>query len=216
MPVKISDQVSVPVASTKLVITATVGVAAGILAVIFLSWRVAPLIAWCAAASFYLLDTWPRVLKLDSHLVRSHALREDSSRPTSEIILLVASIASLGGLIVLIRGGRAAGSAIVGDAVLGLVSVVLAWVVIHTVYALRYAEMYYTAPEGGVNFGDAEKPSYIDFAYLAFTLGMTYQVSDTPFERRTFRKVALRHILLSYLFGTVIIAATINLVASRV
>jgi uncharacterized membrane protein len=84
---------------------------------------------------------------------------------------------------------------------------------IHTVYALRYAEIYYRDPVGGVDFGDTKSPVYADFAYLAFTLGMTFQVSDTTLSRREFRAAALRQALLSYLFGTIIIATTINLIA---
>lgn len=84
---------------------------------------------------------------------------------------------------------------------------------VHTVFALRYAGLYYSGPDGGVNFNDNEKPAYADFAYLAFTIGMTYQVSDTALTTRAVRHTALRHALLSYLLGTVIIAATINLAA---
>jgi uncharacterized membrane protein len=214
MAVKISDDLSVPAASSKLAVALAIGLAAGGLAALTISWRIAPLIAWDAAAIVFLSATWPRVLKLDARLVRSHALREDSSRVMSDLVLVTASVASLGAvLLVLTRGGSATGGALIGDSLLALLSIVLSWLVIHTVFALRYAEMYYTAPVGGVEFGEGEQPTYLDFAYLAFTVGMTYQVSDTPFSRRTFRAVALRHVFLSYLFGTIIIAATINLIA---
>ena len=48
---------------------------------------------------------------------------------------------------------------------------------------------------------------------MAFTIGMTYQVSDTELNSRAIRSTALRQALLSYLFGAVIIAMTINVVA---
>jgi uncharacterized membrane protein len=79
---------------------------------------------------------------------------------------------------------------------------------------LRYARLYYTPPEGGVEFNSTEPPRFSDFAYLAFTLGMTFQVSDTNLKTNGFRKLALGQSLLSYLFGTVILAATVNLVVS--
>ena len=78
---------------------------------------------------------------------------------------------------------------------------------------LRYARLYFDGTPGGVDFGDTDAPRYTDFAYLAFTLGMTYQVSDTTLQTSPFRVLALRQALLSYLFGAVILAATINLVA---
>jgi uncharacterized membrane protein len=82
---------------------------------------------------------------------------------------------------------------------------------------LRYAHEYYTQPVGGIDFksGDYE-PDYRDFAYLAFTVGMTYQVSDTELNRREIRHTLLRHALLSYLFGAVILALLVNVIASLV
>jgi uncharacterized membrane protein len=65
-----------------------------------------------------------------------------------------------------------------------------------------------------VSFNEREPPCYTDFAYLAFTIGMTFQVSDADLETKEFRRVALRHALLSFVFGTGILATTINLVAS--
>jgi uncharacterized membrane protein len=83
---------------------------------------------------------------------------------------------------------------------------------VHSLFTLEYARLYYEEPVGGVDFNQQERPTYRDFAYLAFTLGMTYQVSDTSIGSSAVRAVALRHALLSSVFGAVIIAATINLV----
>ena len=61
-----------------------------------------------------------------------------------------------------------------------MLTVVLSWLVVHTVFILRYAHLYYgTAPVGGIDFPGGDPPSYHDFAYLGFTVGMTFQVSDT-------------------------------------
>jgi len=94
-----------------------------------------------------------------------------------------------------------------------VLSVALSWVLLHTLFTLRYASLYYSGVDGGVDFNQAAPPSYGDFAYLAFTLGMTFQVSDTNIEDHSVRMTALRHGLLSYLFGSVILATLINLVA---
>ena len=96
-----------------------------------------------------------------------------------------------------------------------LVTVVLSWLVVHTVYMLRYARLHYMTG-GGVDFPGDEAPDYRDFAYLALTIGMTYQVSDTGFTNKQLRRTATHHALLSYLFGTVVVAVTINVVASLV
>jgi uncharacterized membrane protein len=96
---------------------------------------------------------------------------------------------------------------------LSVLSIVLAWSVVHTVYSLRYAKLYYEGTTGGVDFNAEGAPCYIDFAYLALTIGMTFQVSDTNLQSTSIRRTALPHALLSYTFGTLIIATTINLIA---
>jgi uncharacterized membrane protein len=98
-------------------------------------------------------------------------------------------------------------------AAFGLISIAISWFTVHTIFTLRYALLYYQDAEGGVNFNQDEPPCYRDFAYLALTLGMTFQVSDTNLQTTEIRATALRHALLSYLFGTVILAAAINLIA---
>jgi uncharacterized membrane protein len=95
-------------------------------------------------------------------------------------------------------------------------SVALSWGTVHAVYMLKYADAFYTE-DGGVDFNDRDPsrlPDYHDFAYLAFTIGMTYQVSDTTLRTQDLRRTALRHALLSFVFGTAIIAVTINVVAN--
>jgi uncharacterized membrane protein len=94
-----------------------------------------------------------------------------------------------------------------------VLSIVLAWSTVHTVYALRYAQLYYRRDAGGVDFNDTSAPCYPDFAYLALTIGMTFQVSDTDLTTTSFRRLAIRHALLSYMFGALIVAVTINLIA---
>ncbi len=84
---------------------------------------------------------------------------------------------------------------------------------VHTVYLLRYARYYYSPPEGGIDF-HGEAPDYVDFAYLALTIGMTFQISDTDITAKRVRRAALRHALLSYVFGTVIVAITVSSVAA--
>ena len=97
---------------------------------------------------------------------------------------------------------------------LALFSVLLSWTTVHSNFTTRYARIYYSGPDGGIDFKSDIKPKYSDFAYVAFTLGMTYQVSDTDLQSpRRCAPRSLRHALISYVFGAVIIAATINLVA---
>ena len=84
---------------------------------------------------------------------------------------------------------------------------------VHTVYTLKYARLFYQGTPGGIAFNEPEPPQYTDFAYLAFTIGMTFQVSDTDLQDKDVRRTVLHHAWISFPLGAVIIAASINLVA---
>jgi uncharacterized membrane protein len=163
----------------------------------------------------FLILAWAVVLPMDGGDTKRHALADDVSRPTADLLLVGSSVASLVavGYTLLVAGHRhgTTEALLIG---LAVVSVALAWMVVHTVYMLRYAGVYYGDPIGGVDFGGDTQPDYRDFAYLALTIGMTFQVSDTNLQTKAFRHTALRHALLSYLFGAVIVGVTINVVAS--
>ncbi len=97
-------------------------------------------------------------------------------------------------------GPKAAGEAEVAVAVgIGIVTAV--WLVVHTVFTVRYARLHYLNGSSGIDFNQDEQPTHVDFAYLAFTIGMTYQVSDTDLKARTIRGTALRQALLSFVLG---------------
>jgi uncharacterized membrane protein len=178
-------------------------------------WGVAVSLGWCALALVFLFSTWPMFLPMDGAATKAHARADDVSRPTADLLLIAASVLTLVAVgYTLIDAGKRQGTTealLIGLAVL---SVFFGWMVVHTVYMLNYAGAYYGDPIGGIDFGDETEPDYRDFAYLALTIGMTYQVSDTTLQTKTFRHRALRHALLSYLFGAVIVGVTINVVAS--
>ncbi len=191
-----------------------VGVVAATVSSIAGPWDLALLIGWLAASLTYIVWVWFRIGRMGPQETEVHATREDPSRGLADALLVISSVASLGivaFVLVKTSSGNTAGSAII--AALAIASVALSWLLIHTLFTLRYASLYYEGKPGGVDFNQKEKPDYGDFAYLAFTLGMTYQVSDTALGTRAFRMTALRHSLLSYLFGAVILATIINLIA---
>ena len=190
-----------------------VGVVAAAAVVAKLGWRYGPAVGWIAAATVYLVWTWLAVGRLDPQSTASHATREDPTRPMTEVLVISASVASLAGVGFLLVSASAKGGQADIAAGVGISVVATAWFVVHTVFALRYARLYYVNDAGGIDFNQDERPAYVDFAYLAFTIGMTYQVSDTDLKTRTIRATALRQALLSYLFGAVVLAITVNLVA---
>ncbi|QEV98949.1 DUF1345 domain-containing protein [Microbacterium caowuchunii] len=179
------------------------------------TWPSSPAIGWIAAAGTYCLWEWTTVFRLDARDTAGHATREDPTRPVAEALLIVATFASLGAiLLLLLQSGSVQGTSAFVLAGTAVITVTASWFLVHVLFALRYAALYYGAGGTGVDFNQPEPPQYRDFAYLAFTLGMTYQVSDTSLTTPAFRRQVLRHALLSYLLGGVVIASAVNLIAS--
>lgn len=151
---------------------------------------------------------------MDPSETASHSRRENPGRDASDLVLSSAAIASLVAVgVVLVGASQDQGGSRYLHAGLALASVFISWILIHTVYSLKYARLFYGGKPGGIDFNASDDPDYRDFAYLAFTLGMTFQVSDTDIQTKEIRRTALRHALLSYPLGTVIIAASINLLS---
>ena len=206
---------STTTANHRLLITSAFGLVAGIFVVLVGKASLAPLAFWDTTGLLYVVWVIATVLSFDEADTRSHATRESSSRTISEVILVLAALASLVAVgFLVVQASSSSGIEKAVYVALGLLSVVVSWGVVHTTYLLQYARLYYGSPEGGIDFNQKEPPRYLDFAYLAFTLGMTFQVSDTDLQTKEIRTTALKHALLSYLFGTVIIATTINTLAS--
>lgn len=202
-------------AQSEVLVSALCGVAVAVLLSFVSAVPLALLVGWDSACAVYLTWIWSGILKRDADETARRATTTDPDRAVTDVLLLTAAVASLVAVgIVLVRATHSHGAAELVGVGLGLVSVVLSWTLVHTVFTLRYAHLYYTGPDGGVDFNDPDPPTYSDFAYLAFTIGMCFQVSDTTLRAKTMRRTALRHALLSYLFGTGILATTINLVAS--
>jgi uncharacterized membrane protein len=198
----------------------SLGAVVGIVVIVVLllggsSWPVALTSGWDAGAATFLVWAVGSVWWKDPVETARHARSEDVSRPTADLILIVASVASLVAVgFTLGQAGHRVGTDKGMLILLAISAVTLAWATVHTVYMLRYSHLYYEPPKGGIEFDLKEPPDYRDFAYLALTIGMTFQVSDTALNQKRMRRTALRHALLSYVFGTVIVAVSINVVAS--
>jgi uncharacterized membrane protein len=192
-----------------------IGLLAAVVFLQFVTWAVAVTAGWDAAALAFLASVWPTIARADGAHTARLARREDEPRGSATVLLLGASVASLLGVgLVLILAGRHGGLDRVLLIGLAMLTVVLSWTVVNTVYTLRYADLHYGSAAGGVAFDDP--PGYRDFAYVAFTIGMCYQVSDTSIRDPRIRRVVLGHALLSYVFGVVIVAGSVNLIAGLV
>ena len=193
----------------------SVGLLVSVVLGFFAAWPIAATSGWDVAALCFLSTAWLQIGGMTPRDTQLHATGNDSSRIGAGVLLLAASVASLAGTAFdLVRASRESGLAKFLVTALAIVTVIASWSMVHTVFTLRYAHEYYRPPVGGIDFKSSDQPpDYRDFAYVAFTVGMTFQVSDTDVQDRIVRRTVLGHALLGYLFGAVIIAITINVVA---
>ncbi len=197
---------------------AVAGFAAAAVAAVSKVWELSVLVGWIVMAVSLLVWVWREIGRLDAATTARVATREDDSRAAARAVLIAASVISLAAIIsALHRAASASRRLEIALTAAALVSVVVSWLVVNTVFVLRYAHLYYGGDAvGGVSVPGDQMPDYRDFMYLAFTVGMTFQVSDTAITERTFRLTVLRHALLAYVFSIATIAFTINVVAGLV
>jgi uncharacterized membrane protein len=201
-------------ARSRLGLSTAVGIVVFIPVLIFAEWQVAILAGWDATAAVFVLLVYLSTRRTNSAATKELAMKEDDSRVVSEAILVGASVFSLVGVVFALLAARSAQKDLkTGITALVVISVLFSWAAVHTIFTLRYARLYY-GEAGGIDFHTDEAPDYGDFLYVALTLGMTFQVSDTNISSRAIRRTAIQHALLSYMFGVAVFATTINIVAT--
>jgi uncharacterized membrane protein len=201
-------------ARNRLAVCIACGLAAFVVTLILSEWQVAALVGWDVSAAVFITIVYAHIHGKNAKETERAARTEDDSRGASEAILVGASVFSLVGVaFALIAASSAHGAAKSAMTTLVVVSVVLSWAAVHAVFTLRYARLYYAA-DGGIDFHSDVPPDYGDFLYVALTIGMTFQASDTDLNAKSIRMTAIRHALLSYLFGVVVLGTTINVIAT--
>jgi uncharacterized membrane protein len=194
--------------------------AVGVATAAALSGREMPAISilagWDAFAAVVLAISWINIGSADAATTRRRAAAEDPGRTTMFALVLLASGASLLGAVMLERQARAiAPSAEARLVAFCLATTLLSWVLTHTMFAGRYAHLYYREGHdrcGGAEFPGESAPTYFDFAYLAFTVGMCFQTSDVTISGPRIRREVLFHAALAFLYNTAVLAFVLNLV----
>lgn len=181
------------------------------------------LLTWSTFAFVVIVMDWFIIFTCHPREVRRVASLEDTHRTLIFVFVIMASLASLVAIIFLLKSPKSASEAeVTGHVLLSMGAVVLSWWLVHTIFTMRYAHLYYTTkdggskPIGGLQFPDEPEPDYLDFVYFGFVLGTTFQVSDVEISSRTIRRLALLHGLISFAFNTAILALSINVVSGLI
>jgi uncharacterized membrane protein len=178
------------------------------------------MLGWDVFALTLLILNWITFFTTSSQDIRKRARVEDSSRIVIFSLVLVCTFASMLAVILLLvtRSEKQEWKGLY--LTVAIAGMVFSWLLVHTIYTLRYAHLYYSnhpdkkdTHAGGLDFPEEEHPDFIDFAYFSFVLGMTFQVSDVQITSKSLRRMALMHGMLSFGYNTIIVALTINVVA---
>ena len=170
------------------------------------------LVGFIAGGLAFAVPLLVHILGHDAPATREKVAGRDGDAAWYDVVVIVVGLASLLGVAVLLIATKARGAELIFDGVVGVLAVAVGWLCVHTVYTLRYARLYYASPTAPIDFNQHDDPTFSDFAYFSFNLGMAYQVSDTNLRTSAVRRVVLGHTLLAYVYGTIVIASTINLV----
>jgi uncharacterized membrane protein len=174
------------------------------------------IIAWTVFALMLLGLIWISFLTVHPRQLPQLARLQDSSRTFLFVLVLGAAVGSLGTIVLLLTkvNGLPPGELSYHLSV-SMLAVFCSWLLVHSLFSLRYAHLYYAnTSHKGLDFPGTPEPDYVDFAYFSFIIGMTSQVSDVQITSSIMRRLALLHGMLSFIFNTIIIALTINIMAS--
>src|ERR1051326_6955487 len=170
-------------------------------------WRVSTrvLVGWDVAVAFYLLGALWLMAGADAARIRRRAAILDEGRLAILMVVVGAAVASLGGIVAQLGGGRAA-----PHLAPAIVTILLSWTLVHVIFALHYAHEFYAEKPrgGGLTFPGGEEPDYWDFLYFSLVIGMTSQVSDVAVTGRTIRRIVAAHGVVSFLFNAALIATS--------
>lgn len=178
------------------------------------------MIGWDTFSLCMIIMSWITFSITTPQKIREQSKAQDSSRAIIFIIILVSTFASILAVLLLIISKKEFKSTETLHLLIAIAGMLFSWFLIHTIFTLRYAHIFYGDDEeepgthaAGLVFPDDKEPDFFDFAYFSFVLGMTFQVSDVKVTSKRFRRMAMLHGLLSFGYNTIMIALTINLIA---
>jgi uncharacterized membrane protein len=183
------------------------------------------LVSWIGCASTIIILNWIIILTSHPREARKIAKLQDSSRTFLFAFIITASIVSLIAIVFLLKSPKGISEADRNEHILlAIGAVAVSWWLVHTVFSLRYAHLFYdtdtddggTKKGGGLDFPDTKEPDFLDFIYFGFVVGMTFQVSDVQITDRNIRRLCLLHGLISFAFNTAIVALSINVISGLI
>ncbi|MCT9424497.1 DUF1345 domain-containing protein [Acinetobacter baumannii] len=181
-------------------------------------WSTILLASWNGSISLYLLHVWKLMRSADHSQMQQQAKKQDESKWVIMLIVLLAITMSLVAILVQLSQLPSGHYEKLGHVALALITIISAWLFMHTVFALHYAHDFYMAlsrneENGGLDFPGTEHPTYPDFLYFSYIIGTSAQTADVSITNKHMRLLNLFHAVLSFGFNTTILAICINVAA---
>lgn len=185
------------------------------------------LYTWIAFAISYLASSWQIILSYHPRQMKIIASKADWGKTFIFLFVLIYAFIGLFAIFFLLSSiPQESKNGLSLHILLAILSIFCSWTLIHTLFTLKYAHKYYEANSEendkndqygkGLDFPDENEPDYLDFAYFSFVIGMTFQVSDVQITSRHIRRVSLIHAIISFVYNTVIVALSINIVSGLI
>ncbi|TXH85188.1 MAG: DUF1345 domain-containing protein [Rhizobium sp.] len=178
------------------------------------------LMAWDTTAVVYIVYSLFRMLTADAQRIRKRSADLDFSDVLLLFLSIAAAVASIGGIALDLLGVKDAAPAVgLVRVMMAIVTILISWTFLHTLFTIHYAHRFYGGPGKGegLKFAEpVEEPIYWDFLYFSFTIGVAAQTADIGVSTVVMRKLVLLHAILSFLFNTTILALAINVGASLI
>jgi uncharacterized membrane protein len=173
------------------------------------------LVGWDIGVAAYLGLAAAMMAKSPATEIRRHSAAQDEGAFALMVLSIVTAMISLAAIFLQLASGGADRPDLWSH-VLAMVTVVLSWAFLHTIFALHYAHDFYGDGKraNGLKFPDDSKPDYWDFVYFSFVIGMTFQVSDVQVTNKWIRRSVAAHGVLSFFFTTTVVALTVNMAAN--
>ena len=179
------------------------------------------IIGWNVGTWLYLIFAARMMFWTSHEKMRSRAKAQDDGKYFVLIMVIIASIVSLGAIFAELSVVRNMhGFLRYSHITLAILTILSSWAFIQVMFALHYAHDYYIAKahgnSGGLEFPNADSPDYSDFLYFACVIGTSGQTADVSFTSKSMRRTGLLHCVLAFFFNTTLVALTINIASGLI
>lgn len=187
-------------------------------------WSTRSILSWDAAALCFIVLTTLMMCDCGIDRIQARAAAQDEGQGLTLGLAIISATASVLAIAIELSLAKNDHGFIKPLRVgLAFATIAISWFFVHLIFALHYAHEYYspeTCPEqdghgerAGLGFPGNEPPDYWDFVHFSVIIGVACQTADISFTAKVLRRIGTVHGVLSFVFNTVVLALTINLLA---